>query len=361
MDEIKQQNINPPPLWARNMSSGKRRALFVVVVLLLISGLTFAGYSTWKEKVQENLIQCTQEAKICPDGSAVGRTGPNCEFASCPDGNTADVPTDWKTYRNEEYGFEVGREGFVYNTNIPFFGERDSAIFPFDLLDLERGLSPGFLIEIAGLTEIARLEQLAEEQNVLVDGYQIANKEIVRYLDIKEDIFIVFSGWANKYYYFKDKNPGEEFIFYDAYIVPRADKYFILKLFGGKWARTKNNQILSTFKFIEPGFTTSGTVSGKVSIGPLCPVEPCPGTMPDVYSSRQLIFTPQGGGRPVDLPFYAKLSSDGSYSIELPESNYSVTLSKCDYLGCAYALPKNIFVKANENMELNIDIDTGIR
>lgn len=27
---------------------------------------------------------CTQEAKLCPDGSAVGRTGPNCEFAQCP-------------------------------------------------------------------------------------------------------------------------------------------------------------------------------------------------------------------------------------------------------------------------------------
>ena len=27
---------------------------------------------------------CTMEAKICPDGSAVGRTGPMCEFAACP-------------------------------------------------------------------------------------------------------------------------------------------------------------------------------------------------------------------------------------------------------------------------------------
>ena len=27
---------------------------------------------------------CTTEAKICPDGTAVGRTGPNCEFAPCP-------------------------------------------------------------------------------------------------------------------------------------------------------------------------------------------------------------------------------------------------------------------------------------
>ncbi|EKE12361.1 MAG: hypothetical protein ACD_13C00230G0002 [uncultured bacterium] len=27
---------------------------------------------------------CTLEAKICPDGSSVGRTEPNCEFAPCP-------------------------------------------------------------------------------------------------------------------------------------------------------------------------------------------------------------------------------------------------------------------------------------
>lgn len=32
-------------------------------------------------------IFCTQEAKICPDGSYVSRTGPNCEFAACPGGS----------------------------------------------------------------------------------------------------------------------------------------------------------------------------------------------------------------------------------------------------------------------------------
>lgn len=29
-------------------------------------------------------VACTMDAKLCPDGSAVGRTGPNCEFAACP-------------------------------------------------------------------------------------------------------------------------------------------------------------------------------------------------------------------------------------------------------------------------------------
>ncbi len=30
------------------------------------------------------MVACTMEAKICPDGSSVGRQGPNCEFAPCP-------------------------------------------------------------------------------------------------------------------------------------------------------------------------------------------------------------------------------------------------------------------------------------
>ena len=29
-------------------------------------------------------LACTMEAKLCPDGSAVGRSGPNCEFEACP-------------------------------------------------------------------------------------------------------------------------------------------------------------------------------------------------------------------------------------------------------------------------------------
>lgn len=29
-------------------------------------------------------IECTLDAKICPDGTSVGRVGPDCEFAPCP-------------------------------------------------------------------------------------------------------------------------------------------------------------------------------------------------------------------------------------------------------------------------------------
>lgn len=29
-------------------------------------------------------VACTLDAKMCPDGSYVGRVGPSCEFAPCP-------------------------------------------------------------------------------------------------------------------------------------------------------------------------------------------------------------------------------------------------------------------------------------
>lgn len=43
--------------------------------------------------VDTSMTVCTMEAKICPDGSSVGRQGPNCEFAPCPAGVRTSPPT----------------------------------------------------------------------------------------------------------------------------------------------------------------------------------------------------------------------------------------------------------------------------
>jgi hypothetical protein len=55
------------------------------VALFLIVAVIVARYVTG----QNNQVACTQEAMVCPDGSAVGRVGPRCEFAPCP---TAGAP-----------------------------------------------------------------------------------------------------------------------------------------------------------------------------------------------------------------------------------------------------------------------------
>jgi len=57
--------------------------------------------------IQPTSIACTQEAKICPDGSSVGRSGPNCEFAPCPSSEV----TNWQSYLNEGLNFQISYPG----------------------------------------------------------------------------------------------------------------------------------------------------------------------------------------------------------------------------------------------------------
>lgn len=57
------------------------KKLIIVIAALII--LAFGVFMSSKFS-QPEMIACTQEAKLCSDGSAVGRTGPNCEFAKCP-------------------------------------------------------------------------------------------------------------------------------------------------------------------------------------------------------------------------------------------------------------------------------------
>lgn len=54
---------------------------FIIIFLIIIGG----SFVLWNNnQSSEVLVGCTEEAQMCPDGSFVGRTGPNCEFAECP-------------------------------------------------------------------------------------------------------------------------------------------------------------------------------------------------------------------------------------------------------------------------------------
>src|SRR3989344_7622585 len=50
---------------------------------ITLAGVTENTSTIIVTKVDEQ-VACTMEAKLCSDGSYVGRTGPNCEFAKCP-------------------------------------------------------------------------------------------------------------------------------------------------------------------------------------------------------------------------------------------------------------------------------------
>ena len=53
---------------------------FILIILFIVSIILVA--CSHKES-----YSCTADAMICPDGTAVGRNGHNCEFDKCPELN----------------------------------------------------------------------------------------------------------------------------------------------------------------------------------------------------------------------------------------------------------------------------------
>jgi hypothetical protein len=66
------------------LSTLKDKKLFTIILAVAffaaVSFFMDRGYHPSPE------VSCTADARLCPDGSSVGRTGPDCEFAACPTG-----------------------------------------------------------------------------------------------------------------------------------------------------------------------------------------------------------------------------------------------------------------------------------
>lgn len=107
----------------------------------------------------------------------------------------------------------------------------------------------------------------------------------------------------------------------------------------------------------------TGFLEGKVSIGPICPVEtvpPGPECLPtaDTYKAYPVsIRTADGRNKVADI----SPALNGSYSIELRQGNYLIRLEKEQNSIGSSNLPIDVSILPQEATVLNIDIDTGIR
>jgi hypothetical protein len=60
-------------------------AMIVILFGLLSSALIKNNSSNFaRESTAEGNFACTMDAKVCPDGTYVGRIPPYCQFAACP-------------------------------------------------------------------------------------------------------------------------------------------------------------------------------------------------------------------------------------------------------------------------------------
>jgi len=103
----------------------------------------------------------------------------------------------------------------------------------------------------------------------------------------------------------------------------------------------------------------NGTLTGKVSIGPLCPVEPCMvphDRLVAAYTARPITLSTPAG------TVVTTVTAD-------PESGYTVVLKPGIYvvdiqhqgIGGSRELPTTVTIRRGETVRLDISIDTGIR
>ncbi|HLD39208.1 MAG TPA: cupredoxin domain-containing protein [archaeon] len=109
-----------------------------VIPILLISVIFIAGCAS------QQPTACTADAMVCPDGTSVGRTGPNCEF-KCPtnsisssSGNTLSAST-LPAPTVKEFNVTAKKYEFIPGTIIVNKG--DQVVINAVSLDVTHGIS----------------------------------------------------------------------------------------------------------------------------------------------------------------------------------------------------------------------------
>ena len=136
-----------------------------------------------------------------------------------------------------------------------------------------------------------------------------------------------------------------------------------LKIIAESESFTMKDGILQIYSGENALFFTEkvfGILKGNVIIGPITPVEIAgikPTVPPEAYEARKIMVFGENG-----VTIIAKLDLDaqGYYEIALEPGKYLVDINRIG-MDRSLNVPSVIEITANQTIELDIDIDTGIR
>lgn len=228
----------------------------VALLLIAVQVIAMAEYFGLpiRGKYTDTQVFCTQEAKLCPDGSAVGRTGSNCEFAECAKPSFAQIDTsNWQTYRDEEYGFEfkypvLGEKQKVHQFDNNLFSVQyyDSRFYAgyldtFGIFPAERGTDETFFDWFTRVAD--KGDSLIRNNTFSLSPISSLGKEVYKFSGpVPDDYeggslpgYFIFSK-SNKYVFAFSLSQDHDLY---AYGYSQTDQRELLKL------------IVTTFKFIE--------------------------------------------------------------------------------------------------------------
>lgn len=112
------------------------RILLAGIALIVLVGVAGFIYRNALERPRGPVAgACTLDAKICPDGTGVGRSGPSCEFAACPPPNTEFRDAGIAFVVPEGYELRAGPAG---DADMVAVYERTSTSTPRDTIFIHR-------------------------------------------------------------------------------------------------------------------------------------------------------------------------------------------------------------------------------
>lgn len=269
-----------------------------VVVLAVVAALWAVNVRTVNAP---SPVACTQEAKICPDGSSVGRIGPNCEFAQCPI-----VATTTSSTGTKSNGVAIGSSVTLQSTTIKVTGPVDDSRCPKDVQCVWAG-TVGVHVSI---------NASSKDTNLILNQPQTVGNAVIMLVGV---------------------TPGTRL---STQTIAQSDY-----------------RLTFTVVPITTTPLTSG-VQGIVSLGPTCPVMQNPPTQNCADKPYPTAITVYRAGS--SSPFIVGNSNaSGAYTFSLPPGSYTLKASGGTTLPrCA---PVNVTVTSNTYATANIYCDTGMR
>lgn len=276
----------------------KQHTVFIGIIVLVVIA-TIWILQAQKVEAPIDGIACTQEAKLCPDGSAVGRTGPQCEFAECPSSSGSTDP--------ETALLAIGASATIHGATIGVLDLVEDSRCPIDVQCIQ-----------AGTVRV----------RVSIDSYDLPFTLTLHQPQDTEDMSITLASVI----------PEQK---YSEKIVPPSDYRFTFRVIP--------KTSIETY--------TSG-VRGTVSLGPTCPVErmpPDPACAPKPYATAIVVY--RTGSKSPHL--IGNSNAAGAFEFSLPPGSYTLAakggtmLPRCNETSVA--------IVPDEYTSVTISCDTGIR
>ena len=281
-----------------------KNILIVLAVLLLVASGGSALYLSKKHATSP--VACTLEAKICPDGSTVSRTGPNCEFSVCSEKTPPTLPSGGKVSATSTSSLnqKISVNGVIITT----LEVMEDSRCPVDVQCIQAGT--------------VRLRVMLQSR------------------DVKEEMII---------------NLGTASLFMKKSVE-------LVRVFPVRSSKQpiSDGSYRFTFSIKESVSKNKGTLSGTMTIGPVCPVErvdaPCTPS-PEMYAARK-IFVYASDKKTLITTMTP--NSQGKFTASLVEGDYFIDMEK-SRVGSIVGVPKMVTVAQDVTTFINISVDTGIR